>query len=304
MPDSKPVGVVGLGRMGGPVAQRLARTKAPLMAWDTLEECRKPFEGKRNVKIAPPGEMARKCAVIFFIVPSSAEISDCLKGKEGVLRNARKGLVVYDLTTSDPTETKKLARRSGKMGVAYLDAGMSGGPGGILKGELTLMIGGDAKVLRRTKKYFSPFVEKHFHLGEVGSGHAMKLLNNMVLHTVFLATCEGARLAERMGILVKDMIDVFNVSSAFSYASRHRFPDNILNGTWNAQARIYNPHKDVGLAVAIGEKLGADVSFAGLTFDFLEKAARRGMLEEDYSYLYKDFDEIKKVRFRRRKSNR
>ncbi len=274
------------------------------MVWDSLEACREPFAGKRNVKIAPPGEMARKCAVIFFIVPSSSEISACLKGKEGVLRNAKRGLVIYDLTTSDPTETKKLARRAEKTGVAYLDAGMSGGPGGISKGKLTLMIGGAAKVLRRTKKYFSPFVEKHFHLGGTGSGHAMKLLNNMVLHTIFLATCEGARLAERMGIRVKDMIDVFNVSSAFSYAIRHRFPNNILNGKWNAQARIYNPHKDVGLVVAIGKKLGADVSFAGMTFEFLEKAASLEMLEEDYSYLYRDFDEIKKVSLGRKKSSR
>ena len=164
------------------------------------------------------------------------------------------------------------------------------------------MIGGDAKVLGRTRKYLIPFVEHIFHLGDSGSGHAMKILNNMVLHTIFLATCEGAKLAERMGIRVKDMIDVFNVSSAFSYASLHRFPNNILNGSWNAQARIYNPHKDVGLAVTIGDTLGVDVGYAARTYTFLEKAAQRGMLEEDYSLLFRDYDEIRKVRLREKKS--
>ncbi len=161
MPASKTVGVIGVGRMGGPIAQRLVRAKAPLMVWDVAAERLDPFRKKRNVEIAPPGEMARKCAVIFFAVPSSAEIADCLKGKKGVLQNAGKGLVIYDLTTSNPAETKKLARRAEKAGVSYLDAGMSGGPGGIQKGKLTLMIGGDARVLRRTKEYFAPFVEKH-----------------------------------------------------------------------------------------------------------------------------------------------
>ena len=82
------LGVVGLGRMGGPLAQRLMQAKFPLMVWDTVAACRKPFETKNNVRIATPGAMARECAVIFFVVPSSKEIADCLKGKDGVLQNA------------------------------------------------------------------------------------------------------------------------------------------------------------------------------------------------------------------------
>jgi 3-hydroxyisobutyrate dehydrogenase len=247
--------------------------------------------------------MARKCSVLFFVVPSSVEIADCLKGKGGILQNAHKGLMICDFTTSDPVETRKLARRAGKRGIHYLDAGMSGGPAGILAGKLTLMIGGDAKVLRRMKPYFAPFVENIFHLGPLGSGHTMKLIHNMVAHTIFLATCEGARLTERMGMKVRDMIDVFNVSTAFSYASRHRFPNNILNGSWNAQARIYNPWKDVGLAVRLAHECGADVEFGERTLAFLEKAVARGMIEEDYSLLYRDFEEIKKTRAEKGKSS-
>ena len=290
------IGIIGLGRMGGPIAQRLMQSEFPLMVWDIVPACRQPFEDKDNVRIAPPGEMARKCSVLFFVVPSSAEIEDCLNGKDGVLPNARKGLMICDLTTSDPVETRKLANRAGKRGIQYLDAGMSGGPAGILAGKLTLMIGGDAKVLRRMKPYLAPFVENIFHLGPLGSGHTMKLIHNMVLHTIFLATCEGARFTEQMGMKVKDMIDVFNVSTAFSYASRHRFPNTILNGSWNAQARIYNPWKDVGLAVRLAHECGADVELGERTLAFLEKAVRRGMTEEDYSLLYRDFEEIKKTR--------
>jgi 3-hydroxyisobutyrate dehydrogenase len=173
---------------------------------------------------------------------------------------------------------------------------MSGGPTNILAGKLTLMIGGNAKVLGRMKPYLAPFVKNIFHLGPLGSGHTMKIIHNMVLHTIFLATCEGARLTERMGMKVADMIDVFNVSTAFSYASRHRFPNDILSGSWNAQARIYNPWKDVGLALRLARKCGADVEFGERTFAFLEKAVARGMAEEDYSLLYRDFEEIKKTR--------
>ena len=290
------LGVVGLGRMGGPLAQRLTQAKFPLMVWDSVAACRKSFENKTNIRVATPGAMARECTVIFFVVPSSQEIAACLNGKDGVLQQAKKGLVICDLTTSDPTQTRKLAQRAARRGIHYLDAGMSGGPAGIVAGSLALMVGGDARVLSRIRRYLDPFAKNIFHLGPLGSGHAMKLIHNMVLHTIFLATCEGARLADRMGMKVADMIDVFNVSTAYSYASRHRFPNNILNGSWNAQARIYNPWKDVGLAVRLARKRGVDVELGARTFAFLEKAVARGMIEQDYSLLYRDFEKIKKTR--------
>jgi 3-hydroxyisobutyrate dehydrogenase len=240
--------------------------------------------------------MARECAVIFFVVPSSQEIAVCLKGKDGMFQNARKGLVLCDLTTSDPVATRKTAHRAARYGIPYLDAGMSGGPAGILAGTLALMVGGDAKVLSRIKRYLTPFAAKIFYLGPPGSGHAMKLINNMVLHTIFLATCEGARLADRLGMRVADMIEVFNASTAYSYASRHRFPNNILNGSWNAQARIYNLWKDVGIAVKLARKYGADVTLADHTYAFIQKAVARGMVEQDLSLLYRDFEKIRKVR--------
>ena len=91
------------------------------------------------------------------------------------------------------------------------------------------------------------------------------------------------------------MIDIFNASTAYSYATRHRFPNNILSGTWNGQARIYNLQKDVGLAVGIGRKRGADIQLAEGTLSFLRKAVERGMIEEDLTLLYRDFDEIQKM---------
>jgi 3-hydroxyisobutyrate dehydrogenase-like beta-hydroxyacid dehydrogenase len=102
----------------------------------------------------------------------------------------------------------------------------------------------------------------------------------------------GGPLAQRLA----DMIDVFNVSTAYSYASRHRFPNNILNGSWNAQARVYNPWKDIGIAVRLARKCGADVELGETTFAFLEKAVARGMVEQDYSLLYRDFEKIRKIR--------
>ena len=156
------------------------------------------------------------------------------------------------------------------------------------------MVGGDKAVFRRTRKFLTPFADNIFYLGASGAGHTMKLIHNMVLHTIFVATCEGGRMAEHAGIALEDMIDVFNVSNARSYISQVRFPRHILPRKWDGGSRVYNLHKDVGMAVKLGRKLKADVTMGERTLAFLQKAMGRGMQEADFTLLYREFDTILK----------
>ena len=80
MARSQTVGVIGLGKMGGPIAEELVEAKTPLMVWDASPSARKPFEKLKGAEVAEPGTMAGKCVVIIFVVPSSLEVADCLKG--------------------------------------------------------------------------------------------------------------------------------------------------------------------------------------------------------------------------------
>ncbi len=290
--SEKKVGVVGLGNMGGGIARNFKKAGVPLMVWDVAPAARKAFHDTAGVETAPPGEMAAACGAIFFVVPATPEIKSCFEGEDGVLARAAKGLVVYDFTTSDPVATKELAARAAAKGVAYLDAGMSGGATGADAGTLTLMIGGDKAAFERTRALLDPIADRTFHLGGSGAGHTMKLIHNMVCHTIFLATCEGGRMAETAGIKLADMIDVFNVSNARSYASEVRFPRHILSGKWDARSRVYNLRKDVSMAVGLAGALDAKVPLGAVTRDFLDVAIAHGMTETDYSRLYERFDEI------------
>ncbi len=287
------IGVIGLGNMGKGIARCYERNRIPLALWDVSEDALKPFKRKKGVMVAEPGDMAGMCSLILFVVPGSPEIEAAMRGKNGVLANARQGLVIYDLTTSDPVVTKKIARAAARKDIHYLDAGMSGGAAGAEAGTLTLMIGGDEQAFKRTRKYLKPFTEKNFYLGKSGTGHTLKLIHNMVCHTNFLAACEGGRMAERAGIQLKDMIDVFNVSNARSYISQVRFPKHILSKKWDAKSRVYNLHKDLGMAVSLGKNLNAQVTLGERTLAFLEKAVARGMVEKDFSLLYRDFEKIR-----------
>ncbi len=286
------VGVVGLGNMGGGIARNYQKAGVPLMVWDVAPAARDAFGALAGVEVAPPGEMAAQCGVMIFVVPATPEIASCFEGKDGVLARAAKGLVVYDFTTSDPVATKALAARAAEHGIAYLDAGMSGGATGADAGTLTLMLGGDKMAFERTRALLEPIADKTFYLGASGAGHTLKLIHNMVCHTIFLATCEGGRMAEAAGIDLADMINVFNVANARSYASEVRFPKHILSGKWDARSRVYNLRKDLSMAVGLAGALDTKVPLGTVTRDFLDAAIARGMTETDYSRLYERFDEI------------
>lgn len=288
---AKKIGVIGLGNMGRGIVKNLIKAGNDVFVWDLNEETRASYA--RIANISEPHDMARKCQLIIFVVPGSPEIDGMLKGKNSMLANPRRGLVLYDFTTSDPVYTKKLARRAAKKGVAYLDAGMTGGGAqGADKGTMTLMIGGDERVFKRTAPMLAPVAKKLIYLGKSGAGHTMKVVHNLITHTNFFALCEAAHLGRRAGIKLEDLIEVFNNGNARSFISERRFPDHILSETWDGRSRVYNLNKDVGMAITLADKLGASVNIGRDTYAYIQEAIRQGRAEDDFTRLYPDLETL------------
>jgi 3-hydroxyisobutyrate dehydrogenase len=286
-------GVVGLGNMGRGVAKNLIEAGFHTGVWDVSDDALEQFRGRENASIMTPGEMAADGATILYVVPATPEIEETLHGQDGVLAKSAPGTVVFDLTTSFPDDTRRVAALAAEAGVDYLDAAMSGGATGADGGTLTLMIGGDKAVFEKSKPVLEAVAKSIYYLGDLGAGHAMKLIHNMVVHTIFLTNCEAGRMAEAAGISLGDMIEVFNNSNARSYSSEFRFPNHILSEKWDARSRVYNLNKDLGMAVRMADAMGVDARYAKETLNFLGHAIDRGMAEKDYSLLYPEFDAIR-----------
>jgi 3-hydroxyisobutyrate dehydrogenase len=296
----KKIGIVGLGNMGRGIAKNLIKAGNNVFVWDLEKTACKPFE--KIATISKPNEMSQECSIIIFVVPGSIEIDRMLKGKNNILSKPKRGLILYDFTTSDPVYTKKLARRAASKGVSYMDAGMTGGGAqGADEGTMTLMIGGDPKVFKRTTRTLAPVAKKLIYLGKSGTGHTMKIVHNMITHTNFFALCEAAHLGRRAGIKLKDLIEVFNNGNARSFISERRFPDHILSKTWDGRSRVYNLNKDVGMAIALANKLGATVNIGKNTYDYIEEAIKQGRSEDDFTTLYPDLDKLDKKSKKKKK---
>ena len=282
------VGVVGLGNMGRGIARNIAKAGHRLMVWDVSEEARIAFA--QVGEIASPPEMASGADLVIFVVPGSEQIDGML---DDMLAAASSDLILWDFTTSDPVYTKRLAARAAEAGVAYMDAGMTGGGAkGADDGTMTLMIGGDTDVLERSRPVLEACAGKLIHLGPSGAGHTMKVVHNLITHTNFLACSEAGRLAEAAGIELADMIKVFNAGNARSFISERRFPDHILSGTWDGRSRIFNLRKDVGMAVALAQNLGSPMRIGHQTLAWIQAAVDAGMEDEDFTRMYPALDEL------------
>jgi 3-hydroxyisobutyrate dehydrogenase len=280
-------GLVGLGNMGGGIARRLAEAGLLHAAWDAspAQIDRVGLDDYTRRDLAGVAE----ADIVLFAVPGSAEIARLF---EGGLLDGPAGRVLVDLTTSEPEATRRLAARAEAAGAAYLDAGMTGGAAAAEAGSLTLMIGGAEAALDRARPVLEAIAARLFHVGPSGAGHTMKLVHNMICHTIFLATVEGCRAAERAGIPLERAVEVLNAGNARSFVSERRFPDHIVSGRFDGRSHVGNLAKDLAMAARLFHGLGQPSAYVTLTADLLADAQRAGLAGEDFTRLFLEYDRL------------
>ncbi len=248
------IGVVGLGNMGGRIAARIAAAGRTVAGYDT-DASRAPALG---IDAAPSvAALVERADVVLLSLPDSTVVEPVVEGPGGILAAAREGLVVVDLSTSNPSSTARLAALLRARGVALVDAGISGGAAAAEKGTLTIMAGGDPDALEAVRGVLETFSTRVVHMGASGSGHTTKLLNNFLNAVTLAATAEvmvAARLAE---LDLHRVLEVINSSSGVSFASLNRFP-HIIEGDYlegGLTSRLMM--KDVTLYLEMVRELGA-----------------------------------------------
>jgi 3-hydroxyisobutyrate dehydrogenase len=281
------VGVIGLGQMGRGIAANLDRAGLLRAVFDIDPEACGRAGLAADVPCLSPSELGDACDTVLFVVPASPQIESCLSGPDGLLTQRAEQQILVDLTTYYPADTLRLAR-------------MAGSAAGADAGTLTLMAGGDREVVERVRPVLDAIANRVFHVGASSAGHALKLVHNMVLHSVFLATCEGCRVAEHAGIDLETAIEVFNAGNARSFITENRFPRHILSGTFDGRSTVSNLAKDLGMAARFAQEIGAPALYGPLTSALLDKAVENGMGREDFTRLYPRIDELLEAEARER----
>lgn len=254
MTGSRSVGFVGLGNMGLPMSRRLVEAGNTVLGYDVAEPARAALAEAGGTPVSELAEVAA-ADVLILMLPNSAVVEAVL-GDPGLSAALRAGHVVVDMSSSEPAATRALAAALDEHGVHLVDAPVSGGVKGAVGGTLTVMVGGSPAVVDG----ILPVLEvlgRPVHAGPVGSGHAIKALNNLLSATHLWITSEAMIAGERFGLDPEVMLAIFNGSSGRSGSTENKWPNFILPGSYDSGFGLRLMLKDMRIAVGLAEQVGA-----------------------------------------------
>jgi 3-hydroxyisobutyrate dehydrogenase-like beta-hydroxyacid dehydrogenase len=253
--DAGRFGFIGLGNMGRPMATRLIEAGHQLTVYDTRGEAIERLTGIGATAAASPAEVARRTDAVFLSLPDSKVVEPVILGEDGVLAGSEAGKVVIDLSTSLPESSRRLHASLAERGIPFLDAPVSGGVSGAQKGTLAVMVGGDEAVFRRFEPVLRTIGQNVFYIGGPGSGHTLKVVNNLLSLTAVLATSEAMALLAKAGLPPRRCLEVIAASSGRNSAIEQKFPDHALPRDFKMGFTLGLGFKDIGIATALGRDL-------------------------------------------------
>lgn len=268
------IGFIGIGQMGGHMARRVLEAGYDLTVYDLRKEGAQHLLEKGARWMDTPKGMAESCQVILSCLPGPPEVEAVVYGSNGLMEGWKKGDIYVDMSTNSPMTIRRVAEDAKSIGVAVLDAPVSGGTQGAKSGTLTIMVGGDAYSLEKVRKLFEAIGNKILHCGEVGYGNVAKLVNNLIACACNAITSEGFVLGVKAGMDPQKLWEVVKASTGNSWYL-DRIPLTVFKGDFEPGFRITLACKDIGLALALGKKFGVSLPVgAAVAQRFFEAEAR------------------------------
>jgi 3-hydroxyisobutyrate dehydrogenase len=270
----KTVAFVGLGTMGRPMTENLAKAGFVVQGFD--------LNGTGNARTLR--EAAAGAQALITMLPDGNAVREAVLQ---ALPHLAKGTIVIDMSSADPAGTRALGDALKAKGVHMLDAPVSGAVVGARNATLAIMVGGETEIFEKAKPVLAAMGNQLFHVGPLGAGHAVKALNNYLGAVGTLAGFEVLLVAKRFGLDPKPMLDAINASTGRNSTTERKIPRDILPGTFASGFKLALMAKDVGIAAELARGLGVDVPFMKTTLKAwreAEKALPRGA---DHVEIYK-----------------
>jgi 3-hydroxyisobutyrate dehydrogenase len=257
------IGFVGIGMMGWPMAAALARAGHEVFAHDTRTERLTQLEAETGCRAAPALADLAGCEMVITMLPDSAAVESVLFQEGGIASVLAPGALVIDMTSGIPAITQRLAERLAQSGIGMIDAPVSGGVARARTAELAIMAGGEESLIDRA----TPVLEamgKVMRAGGIGSGQAMKALNNLVSAGGFLIGVEALLMGKAFGLSPEAMVDILNASTGMNNSTQKKFKQFVLSGKYDSGFSLQLMVKDLSIALDIGRKAGMATPFSAL----------------------------------------
>lgn len=242
----KCVGFIGIGLMGhGMASNILAKGHDLVVMANRSRERIDDLVGRGAREVATPAEVAKASEIVITCVPSSADVEGLVYGDRGILAGAAAGLVHVDSSTANPVSTAKIAADYAARGLRFADAPLGRTPKEAAEGRLNVMLGADPALRDEIMPVLKCFAENVFHVGPVGAGHTIKLINNFMAMSHACVAAEAVAAARRAGLDLKVMFDLISAGGANSAQFQMIMPYALEGDASRLQFSIANARKDL-----------------------------------------------------------
>ncbi len=284
------IAFIGMGTMGAPMAKNILKAGFDVTVHNRTREREEPVAAEGAKRAESPKAAASGTDIVITCVSDTPDVGNVILGDDGVIHGIGKGALVIDMSTISPTVTKEIAEKLKEKGAAMLDAPVSGGSEGALKGTLSIMVGGEAADLERAMPVLSAMGKTIVHIGPIGAGQTTKAINQILVAGTYWSVAEGMALGLKAGLDMEKVIEAVGGGAAGSWGLTNR-GSFMVNNDYPLGFRVKLHRKDLLIALEAARELGVPMPMAAFVEQVENALIVRGYGDEDVSAMARNVRE-------------
>ncbi len=290
------LGYIGMGTMGLPMAMNLLVAGHELSVFNRTGARADPLVERGAARAQSATALAAAADVTMLCLATPAVCEEVLLGPDGVIAAMPAGALLIDFSSNGPDTAERCDRAASAAGVGYLDAPVSGGPGGAEDGTLAIMVGGRDEDFDRARPLLDIMGDAVHHMGKVGTGSVAKIANQIIVGTNLAVMIEAFVMAAKYGLDLRQLFDVLMASSSGSKAMDRNIGGKILRRDFEPDFSVDLLSKDLGLAMALARQTGVRAATGAMADMLLREAQALGHGSRDIASAVKVLEDPAGIR--------
>jgi 3-hydroxyisobutyrate dehydrogenase len=268
--------------LGNAVALHLLDSNFKVTAYNRTKEKTIQLKEKGATIVESPKEVAENSELVIIVVKDANAVKQISFEENGIVKGSHEKLIVADMSTIDPLESKTISKKFQDFNINKLDIPVMGGPNVAITGDLVMMVSGDKKSFEECEKVFNSIANKVFFIGESGVAHSVKLAMNLQITMLALALAEGITLVKKSNVDPKIFLEILN-STYFKTGMSEKKAYKMIDGEYDATFTLANLKKDITTMTNAAKSLGIKLPMITKAEEVYENAIKEGLGEIDYT---------------------
>ena len=292
------IGFIGVGVMGKPMSLNLIKAGYRMVVYDVNHKPLEELQGEGATIVKSSKEVSAEADIIITSLPKSEDVEKVILGEAGVIEGIKPESIVIDMSTTDPSVSRKIARVLSKKGIKMLDAPVSGGQIGAEAGTLAIMVGGDEECYNRCLDIFNAMGKKIYYCGGNGNGQVVKITNNLLAGINIVASAEALAMGVKAGVDLKVLFDAISASSGQNFIMQFYATAKAFRGDFEPGFMADLMYKDLGLAMKLAKEERIPLPMGALAHQTFSLANAKGLGKKDFTILVKMMEDLTDVSLR------